>query len=133
LAKPTTAGTAVAEAGEAALAKTEERLLFRGVAGPKTSLKMRLAKQGVAKPRGTKLDAASLEKHVRNEDVASGVTSWTTKRSIAKRFSGPNGVILEVEESAVANRVVPRPPINKYLDEAEVLLKGTIQARPTKP
>jgi hypothetical protein len=33
----------------------------------------------------------------------------------------------------VADRMVPRPPGARYSGEHEVLLKGPIQARPTKP
>lgn len=109
-------------------------MLFRGV--PKTSAgdKARLAKQGIAKPRGSALDQRSLEKHVLGEDVASGVTSWTTRREVAKRFSGADGTIIEVPAKSVADRVVARPNIlGKYADEAEVLLKGIIQGKATKP
>ena len=92
-----------------------------------------LGKMGIAKPRGTVLDAESLAKHVRGEDVNSGVTSWTTDREVAKRFAGSDGTIIEVEKSKVANQVVPRPPVPKYAGEKEVLLKGTIHGTPTIP
>jgi len=106
--------------------------LYRGVPGNGTD-KARLAENGVAKPRGTATDQASLEKHVRGEDVDSGVTSWTTDRKVAERFSGKDGTIIEVDAGSVKDRVVPRPNVKKYKDEKEVLLKGTIQGTPTKP
>ena len=60
-------------------------------------------------------------------------TSWTKDRDVAKRFSGSDGTILEVNEADVADRAVPRPDIGKYNSEQVVLLQGTIQATPTKP
>jgi len=93
----------------------------------------RLAKQGIAKPRGNAVDRNSLEKHVRGEDVDSGVTSWTPDRKQAKRFSGEDGIILEVDADSVSDRIVERPNIGKYAEEKEVLLKGLIQGVPTIP
>lgn len=107
--------------------------LYRGVPGNGTE-KAILGQQGIAKPRGTALDPASLEAHVAGADVKTGVTSWTTDREIAaKRFAGPNGTVIEVNKSSVADKIVPRPNVQKYKDEKEVLLKGTIQGTPTKP
>jgi RHS repeat-associated protein len=120
-------GTTAVKAGEETVEK-----LFRGVPAGDTE-KSILAQSGVAKPRGTALDAASLEKHVRGEDVNSGVTSWTADRNVAKRFSGESGTIIEVNKSAVANKIVPRPNVGRYQDEREVLVKGTVQGTPTKP
>jgi ribosomal protein L21E len=111
---------------------SKEVKLFRGVPGGDTA-KAVLGKSGVATPRGTALDAESLAKHVRGEDVNAGVTSWTTDREVAKRFAGSDGTIIEVNKSSVANQVVPRPPVPKYAGEKEVLLKGTIQGTPTTP
>ena len=110
----------------------EGETLFRGVPGGETE-KAILGKLGIAKPRGTALDAESLAKHVRGEDVNAGVTSWTTDREVAKRFAGSEGKVIEVNKSSVANQVVPRPPVPKYAGEKEVLLKGTIQGTPTTP
>jgi len=68
------------------------------------------------------------------EDVNAGVTSWTTDRNIAKnRFAGSSGTVLEVDAASVADKVVPRPNVGKYDDEAEVLFKRIIHATPTKP
>jgi hypothetical protein len=106
--------------------------LYRGVPGPHTP-RGRLGQQGIAEPRGTALDPVSLEKHVRGDPVKAGVTSWTTKRNVAKRFSGTEGTIIEVDSAAVRNRVVPRPPVPKYFDESEVLLRGRIVGKPTTP
>jgi RHS repeat-associated protein len=106
--------------------------LFRGVPGPQTA-RGRLGQQGIVEPRGTALDAASLEKHVRGEPVNAGVTSWTPERKVAKRFSGSDGTIIEVDAASVAGKVVPRPPVPKYPGEKEVLLKGRIVGNPTKP
>ena len=110
---------------------TEEKL-FRGVPGNGTE-KARLGAQGIAQPRGTALDEATLTAHVNGEDANAGVTSWTPDRNVAKRFSGNDGTIIEVNKSSVADSVVPRPPVQKYGGEQEVLLKGTIQGTPTKP
>lgn len=111
---------------------TDGDKLYRGV--PNTnSEKARLAEQGVVKPRGTATDSYSLERHVRNEDVSSGVTSWTTDRDIAKTFSGTDGTIIEVDAGSAADRVVPKPDIERYGYEKEFLLEGTIQGTPTKP
>lgn len=110
---------------------TEEKL-FRGVPSGDTE-KAVLGKQGVAKPRGTALDPDTLTAHVKNQPVKSGVTSWTTDREVAKRFSGSDGTIIEVNKSDVATKIVPRPPVPKYQDEKEVLLKGIVQGKPTTP
>lgn len=127
--------TELAETGENAVVDGA-RKLFRGVPPVSNSTdKARLAKLGIAKPRGTKLDAQSLLKHVLGEDVDAGVTSWTPDRTVARRFSGATGTIIEVEADDVAQSVVPRPPVpeGKYADELEVLLKGIIQGKPTRP
>jgi RHS repeat-associated protein len=99
--------------------------LYRGV--PAGTTKYEQALQGLVKPRGSALDQDSLIKHVLGEDVDSGVTSWTKDPAVAARFSGPNGLVLEVPLSNVLDRVVPRPPVGgKYENESEVLLKGII-------
>lgn len=106
--------------------------LFRGVPGPHTA-RGKLGQQGIAQPRGTALDEASLRRHVLGEDVDAGVTSWSTSRAQAKRFSGSEGTIIEVDAAEVADRVLPRPDVEKYGDELEVLLRGWIAGKPTKP
>ena len=106
--------------------------IYRGI--PRVdNEKYRLALVGIAKPRGARLDIDALRKHVLNEDVDSGVTSWTSIREVAKRFSGHDGIILEVDYLAVIEKFVPRPPVPKFLDEHEILLKGIITAKPTQP
>ena len=105
--------------------------LYRGV--PAGTPRAKAARQGLAKPRGNALDTTALRKHVLGEDVNAGVTSWSRDRNVARRFSGSNGIILEVDESLVQTKIVPRPRIMKYADEQEVLLKGTIRATPTDP
>ena len=66
--------------------------------------------------------------------VSGGVTSWTKDRAVAKTFAGKNGIILEIRDSAtVRDLVVPRPDIGKYGHESEVLLRGIINAIPTRP
>jgi hypothetical protein len=116
----------------AAEAAEDGQMLFRGVPGNGTP-KAILGEQGIAIPRGTALDEASLTQHVLGEDVNAGVRSWTTERGVAARFSGPDGTIIEVPLSDVSSQIVPRPPVLKYGSENEVLLKGTIQGTPTKP
>jgi hypothetical protein len=106
--------------------------LFRGVPAGETP-KSVLAQQGIAKPRGTALDLDTLTAHVRGEEANAGVTSWTTDRDVARRFSGFDGTIIEVNFSDVQNRIVPRPPVQKYGSESEVLLRETIFGTPTKP
>jgi hypothetical protein len=107
-------------------------MLYRGVPGNRTE-KAILGQQGIAKPRGAATDPASLRRHVLGEDVDSGVVSFTTDRSVARRFSGSDGTIIEVPRSAVQNRIVPRPEVGKYGNEAEVLIRGTVQGTPTRP
>jgi hypothetical protein len=104
--------------------------LYRGVP-PVDNEKYRLAQLGIAKPRGFRLDVDALERHIKGEDIDSGVTSWSTLRAIALRFSGPSGIILEVELRSVLGNVVPRPPLPIHLEEHEILLRGIITARPT--
>lgn len=106
--------------------------LYRGV--PAGTFRFADALRGVATPRGMRLDRDALEKHVMAEDVAAGVTSWTTDRAVARRFSGGDGVILEIERSRLAGREVPRPPVRRYGDENEVLIQGRVEgATPAKP
>ena len=107
-------------------------LIYRGVPGPQTKRDAE-AMTGVATPRGSRLDAEALTKHVRGEDIDAGVTSWTTDRNVAKRFAGTM-IILELPRAAVAGREVARPRVPKYLDESEILIKGRLEgARPTRP
>ena len=40
-------------------------------------------------------------------------------------FAEPNGTVIQVERSKVANQIVPRPNVPNNLSEKEVLLKGT--------
>jgi len=96
-------------------------VLYRGVPTGGTE-KARLGQQGIAKPRGTATDPTSLRKHVLGEDVNSGVVSFTTDRSVARRFSGGDGTIIEVPRSSVQDRIVPRSEVGRYGDEAEVLI-----------
>jgi len=113
-------------------AAEEGQMLFRGVPGNGTQ-KAILGQLGIAVPRGTALDEASLIKHVLGEDVNAGVTSWTTERGVAARFSGPDGTIIEAPLSKVSGQIVPKPPVPKYGAESEVLLRGTVQGTPTRP
>ena len=76
---------------------------------------------------------ASLVKHVLGEDVDARVTSWTTDRAAAQRFSGADGTIIEVPTEKVSSQIVPRPQVGKYASESEVLLKGPVQGTPTIP
>ncbi|MGA2280792.1 MAG: RHS repeat-associated core domain-containing protein, partial [Verrucomicrobiota bacterium] len=127
-----TAGTMITPELRGTTLLSSEEKLYRGVPGNGTE-KANLGAQGIAKPRGTALDPKSLENHVMGADANAGVTSWTTDRNVAKSFSGNEGTVIEVNKSAVANQVVPRPPVQKYGAEKEVLLKGTIQGKPTTP
>jgi hypothetical protein len=52
---------------------------------------------------------------------------------VAKRFSGPQGTIIEVPKEKVVDKIVPRPPVAKHESEKEVLLKGVVTGTPTKP
>jgi len=64
--------------------------LYRGV--PKNTERGRLAALGIVKPHGKKLDCGSIRKHVLNEDVDSGVTSWTKiTKSLAFRMDQESG------------------------------------------
>ena len=111
---------------------SNEDLLYRGI--PRTRIDdFRRAQLGIALPRGKRLDLDALIKHVQNQPVDSGVTSWTTRRDVARRFSGSDGIILEVDLFAISDKIVPRPAVARYSDEHEILLKGPIQARPTQP
>ena len=94
-----TTGSEAAASGASAAAE-EGQMLFRGVPGNGTQ-KAILGQQGIAIPRGTALDEGSLIRHVLGEDVNAGVTSWTTERGVAARFSGPDGTIIEVPMSRV--------------------------------
>jgi len=116
---------------EGALSR-DGQLLYRGVPGNGTQ-KAILGQQGIAVPRGTAVDEGALIKHVLGEDVNAGVTSWTTDRTIAQRFSGADGTIIEVDLNRVLNQVIQRPNIPKYSGENEILLRNTVQGRPTRP
>ena len=118
------------------MADTERRLFLsqKNIGREKAAyLKSRLAKQGIAKPRGTAVDSSSLEKHVRGENVDSGAVSFTTDRDVAKRFAGKDGTIIQVPRSQVSDKILPRPDIGKYADESEVLIRGPVTGTPTRP
>ena len=123
-------GVAAKEIG--GIAAEEGQIIFRGVPGNGTQKALQ-GLQGIATPRGTALDEASLYLHVLGEDVNAGVTSWTLDRNIARTFAGADGTIIEVDLDTVFDQIVPRPPVPKYGSEKEILLKGTVQGRPTKP
>lgn len=112
--------------------RNTENKLYRDVAKTTTE-KAKLAKEDIAKPRDSKLDIDSLINHVEGSRANADVTSWTTKRAVAKRFSRSSDIILEIDAASVANKIIPRPNVPKYVDETEVLLKGIIKATPTKP
>ncbi len=122
------------ETAKSLVRKSDEIIekLFRGVPGNGTE-KAELAKRGIVKPRGTATDPGTLRKHVLAEDVASGVTSWTPDRDVAKRFAGPQGTIVEVPKIQVKDKIVPRPQVQKHAAEKEILVKGVVQGKPTKP
>ena len=69
--------------------------------------------------------------------VDAGVTAWTARRTFAALQAvkdGKVGIVLEVDLFAVSDKIVPRPQVpNDFSWEEEVLLKGTIFARPTPP
>lgn len=107
------------------LAAKEAQFLYRGV--PAGTERYQQALQGIVKPRGTALDPISLRMHVLGEDVAAGVTSWTTNPAVAARFAGSEGKILKIPYNNVLDRIVPRPFVGgKHAAESEILLKGTL-------
>ncbi len=102
----------------------DEPFLYRGV--PASTDRFMDALNGIARPRGTDLSSSALIRHVLGEDVASGVTSWTTSLEVAQRFSGSGGLILRVDRGKVLGLQVLRPNVGKYASEEEVLLRGLI-------
>ncbi|MCV6638487.1 RHS repeat-associated core domain-containing protein [Candidatus Albibeggiatoa sp. nov. NOAA] len=100
--------------------------LYRGVKPSHPGYKN--ATQGVTKPRRSVLGHSNAAKHNAG-NTKSKLTSWSTDRNVAKRFSRDNGVILEIEVP-VKNTILSPDKFN----EAEVLLKGTIKgAKVTYP
>jgi hypothetical protein len=79
------------------------------------------ALEGVVKPRSPILGHTNPAKHNLG-NTKSKLTSWTTDRNVAKRFSRNDGVILEVQ---VPNSNIIASP-DKF-NEAEKLLRGTIK------
>lgn len=115
-----------------------ENKLFRGVpvgTSPDATLKYTLASQGIARPRGTSLSYSELQKHVYNDPNArAGVTSWSKRRSVAKRFSRHRGIILEIDFWSYVDRIVGHPDQDRYSDEHEVLIRDEVRgALPTDP
>jgi hypothetical protein len=96
----------------------EDELLYRGA--PSHTERGRLARRGIVEPRGTSRDYLA---HVRGEDVATDVTSWTTSRREARRFGD---ITLVVRRRDVANRIVPHPAPGLYMHENEVLIRGRL-------
>lgn len=95
--------------------------LYRGV--PSNTIRGKLAKQGVVKPRGTESGYSAYLKHVKAEDVLSDVTSWTPDPAVARSFGD---VILEVDATSIRNRIVPHPAPHLYPHESEVLIQGIL-------
>jgi RHS repeat-associated protein len=86
------------------------------------------AKRGIAKPRSRIFGHTSVVEHNR-EDTKSKFTSWTTDRSIATRFSGRDGVVLE--KRFQSGEKIMSPDIH---DENEILIRGTVRnAKATTP
>lgn len=107
------------------LPRYSPKYLYRGV--PAGTDRYLQAMNGVIRPRGTQLSSTALEKHVLGEDVASGVTSWTTDINQARRFAGSNGAILRIEASKVREIIMPRPNVGRYEHELETLLRGEVR------
>ena len=108
---------------------TVDTILYRGV--PANTTRYADAIQGYVRPRGTAIDNNTLVKHILGADVSSGVTSWTTNKSIAQSFAGNGGTIIQINKSSVADKIIQRPFVEgKYAGESEILLQGTIKFKP---
>lgn len=95
--------------------------LYRGV--PSSTPRGKQALHGIVQPRGTESGYGAYLKHVKGEDVLSDVTSWTRDPDVARSFGD---IILEVDEAAVKNRIVPHPAPYLYPHESEILIQGTL-------
>lgn len=78
------------------------------------------ALKGQAHSRGTSKDYIA---HVLDQPVESDVTSWTNDEAQARRFGD---IILTVDEDDVRDRIVPHPLPNRYPEEQEVLIRGSL-------
>jgi hypothetical protein len=92
--------------------------LYRGV--PRNTRRGQEALRGIVRPRGTFKDYVA---HVLNQPAATDVTSWTRDRKQASRFGD---IILEIDEAAVAGKIVPHPLPNRFPEEQEVLIRGVL-------
>ncbi len=110
------------------LVPSEKPKLYRGVPA-KFDETQRLAELGIVVPRGSKMELPALYDHVTGRPVDAGVTSWTTDPEVAKMFAGKNGIVIEVEADQVADKVVARPQLGRFLNENEVLLKGPVYGK----
>jgi hypothetical protein len=95
------------------------RKVYRGV--PSNTKRGRDAMRGVVRPRGSSKDYL---KHVKGEDVAADVTSWTRDKTVARRFGD---VVLELDDTAVKHRIVPHPAPSLRPDEQEILIRGVLR------
>jgi len=104
----------------------EEPYLYRGI--PRGTQRHTEALNGLVRPSGTDVSFNAWERHVHGEDVASGVTSWTTDINVARqRFAGGSGTVLRVEAARARHRFMTRPNVGgKYADELERLIRGDI-------
>jgi hypothetical protein len=93
--------------------------LYRGVRTSHPGFKN--AVNGVVKPRSQILGHSNPMKHNLG-NTKSKLTSWTTDRNVAKRFSRQDGVILKTK--VPVNKTIKSPDL---FNESEVLLKGTIK------
>lgn len=99
--------------------------VFRGVRPSHPGFKN--AQNGVAKPRSPLLGHSDPARHNAG-DTKSKFVSVTTNRSVAKRFSEKDGVI--IESQVQRSRLISSP--DKF-EEAESLIRGTLKGNVTDP
>ncbi len=89
--------------------------VYRGVARGHPGFEN--ARRGIATPRG-----GHRNPYLHNKgDTMSEFTSWTTDRSVAERFAGKDGVVLEM--TVDKSKLISSP--NRY-SESEVLIQGPV-------
>jgi len=100
----------------------EGSILYRGVARNSVH-DVQQALGGAIVPRG---GTASAFEHVNEGMTNSLYTSWTTDKSVAQGFAGSNGVILQVNRSAISNIIIDTSTFSRLPAEKEILIKGPV-------
>ena len=114
---------------DTAARKAAGRQLYRGLPSDHPQLEI-YKRTGIVQPWG---GDATLEKHVNWNETRSNYTSWTTDPVVARRFAGPGGTVLTVNEADIPNRTYNSYLWSRFPGEREVTIEGPVHGAQVVP